>query len=174
MLFETSLVIFLIRLKKFPYFVVQLSHCRLVPGQGTLLCSLPFLPFSTAKGKTALSSMMDQHRGYRCVLTWKSISARDMVPPHHDCHVTCLGVHLLFFICIHQSGKVFYLKAFLKYFHAYVAGALLKGAPTLKKVVWACYGDMTTSYILSCLSPHFSDVIHCFALFRLFRASDQK
>lgn len=54
----------------------------------------------------------------------------------------------------------------------YDAGALLKGAPTLKNVVWACYDEMTTSYILACLSPHFSDIIHCFALFRLLQVSD--
>lgn len=98
-----------------------------------------------------------------------------MAPPHHECHVTHLGVHLFFSICIHQSGKdFFYSKVFLKHFHAYDAGALLKGAPTLKYAVWACYGDVTTSYILACLSPHFSDVIHCFSLFRLLWASDQK
>lgn len=173
MLFEMSLVIFLIRLMKFLHFVVQLSHCRFVPGQGNLFCSLPFLPFSTVKGKAALFSTMDQHTGYRGVLAWKSISARDMEPPHHECHVTRLGVHLCFSICIHQSGKAFYSKVFFKYL-LYDAGALLKGAPTLKNVVWACYDEMTTSYILACLSPHFSDIIHCFALFRLLQVSDQK
>lgn len=88
-----------------------------------------------------------------------------MVPPHHQCHITHLGVHLCFSIWIHQSGKVFYSKAFVMYLHTYDAGVLLKGAPTLRNVVWACYGDMTTSYILACLSPDFSDVIHCFAFF---------
>lgn len=128
-----SLVIFLIRLMKFLHFVVQLSHCRFVPGQGNLLCSLPFLPFSTVKGKAALFSTMDQHTGYRGVLTWKSISARDMEPPHHECHVTRLGVHLCFSICIHQSGKAFYSKVFFKYLHALWCWCTTEGCPHPKK-----------------------------------------
>lgn len=70
--------------------------------------------------------------------------------------------------------KLFIQRSFLSICMLYDAGALLKGAPTLKNVVWACYDEMTTSYILACLSPHFSDIIHCFALFRLLQVSDQK
>lgn len=56
-------------------------------------------------------------------------------------HVMNVMLHIL--VCTYSSPSVyikvvkffFYSKVFFKYLHAYDAGALLKGAPTLKKVV---------------------------------------
>lgn len=173
MLFGMSLVIFLVRLKKFLNYVVQLSHCRLVLDRELYFAHYHSCHLAQPGAKLPCPARQTNTEIQVCPYLKVHLSqGYGTSTSPMPCYTS--GCALMLLHLYTSKWKRFLFKGLFEVFACLWCWCITEGCPHPKRCHLGLLWWYDQQFYFSLPFPHFSGVIHCFALFRLLQVSDQK